>query len=105
MLRDKDIKKIEEIQTDFNPENFDVEKIMSIFKAMQLRDSLSEFNHLKRSGYSFKLVLSLLIVMVVMANKTVSSFPARRNVLHFVELKASVHACYKTKFCKQTNEL
>jgi len=73
MLRDKDIKKIEEIQTDFNPENFDVEKIMSIFKAMKLKDSFSEFNYLKRSGYSFKLVLSLLIVMVVLANKTVSS--------------------------------
>jgi hypothetical protein len=73
MLRAKDIKKIEEIQTDFNSEHFDVEKIMSIFKSMKLTDSFSEFNKLKRSVYSFKLVLSLLTVIVVTAHKTVSS--------------------------------
>jgi hypothetical protein len=73
MLRNKGIKKIEEIQTDFNPNNFDVEKMMSIFKAMKVTESLSVFNAIKRCGYSFKLVLSLLIVFVVTTNRTVSS--------------------------------
>jgi len=73
MLRNKGKQKIEEIQTDFNPNNFDVEKMMSIFKAMKLTDSFTEFNTIKRCGYSFKLVLSLLTVFVVTANKTVSS--------------------------------
>jgi hypothetical protein len=73
MLRNKITKKIEEIKTDFNPERFEVEKIMSIFKAMKLTGSLKEFNHLKQSGYSVKLVLSLLLVMVVSANKSVLS--------------------------------
>lgn len=73
MLRNKDIKSIEEIQKDFQPERFDVEKLTGIFKAMRLTNSFSEFSHFKSSGYSFKLILSLLTVMVVTSNKTVSS--------------------------------
>jgi hypothetical protein len=73
MLRNKSTKKIEEIKTDFNPARFDIEKITSIFKALKLTESFSAFNYLKQSGYSFKYVLSLLLVMVVTANKTVSS--------------------------------
>ena len=73
MLRNKGIKKIKEIQIDFNPARFEIEKITGIFKAMKLTESLSEFNYLKQSGYSSKYVLSLLLVMVVTANKTVSS--------------------------------
>jgi len=33
------------------------------------------------------------------------SYPAWRSVFRFVELKASVHACRKTKFCNQTHEM
>jgi len=73
MLRNKGIKKIVELQADFDPTKMDSEKIMGIFKAIKLTSSFSEFNYLKGSGYSFKLVLSLLIAMVVTANKTVSS--------------------------------
>ena len=73
MLRNKGTHKIKEIQTDFNPERFDVEKMTSIFKAMKLTESLDAFNYLKQSGYSVKVVLSLLLVNVVTGNKTVSS--------------------------------
>jgi len=73
MLQNKGIKKIEEIQADFNPEKFTSEKLMSIFKAMKLTESFSKFNYLKQRGYSIKFVLSLLLVTVVTANKTVSS--------------------------------
>jgi hypothetical protein len=73
MLRDKGKKKIEEIKADYNPERFDEEKVTSIFKALKLTESLQEFNYIKQRGYSVKTVLSLLLVMVVTANKTVSS--------------------------------
>ena len=73
MLRDKDIKSIKEIQTDFNLDKFDIVKLTGIFKAMKLTESFSEFNHFKQDGYSFKLVLSLLTVMTVKAKKSVSA--------------------------------
>jgi hypothetical protein len=73
MLRDKSKNNIEEIKTDFNPAIFDEVKITGIFKALKLSESLSEFNYLKKSGYSVKLVLSLLLVMLVTAKMTVSS--------------------------------
>ena len=73
MLRNKGTHKIKEIQTDFNPERFDVEKMTNIFKAMKLTESLNVFNYLKQSGYGVKMVLSLLLVNVVAGNKTVSS--------------------------------
>jgi predicted nucleic acid-binding Zn finger protein len=73
MLRDKDTKKIEEIKTDFNSERFDEVKITGIFKALKISESLKEFNYLKKSGYSVKMILSLLLVMVVTGKKTVSS--------------------------------
>jgi len=73
MLRNKSTKNAEEIKTDFNPLRFDIEKITGIFKALKLTESLSEFNYLKQSGYSIKVVLSLLLFMAVTENKTVLS--------------------------------
>jgi predicted nucleic acid-binding Zn finger protein len=73
MLHDKSIKSIKELQTDFHADRLDMVKLMDIFKAMKLTEVFSEFNHFKQSGYSFKLVLSLLTVMIVTANKTVRS--------------------------------
>ena len=80
MLRDKSKNKIEEIKMDFNLERFNEEKVTGIFKALKLTESLGEFNHLKQSGYSVKLVLSLLLVNAVTAKKTVSS-----SLSHFYE--------------------
>jgi len=77
MLRDKDIKNLEEIKKDFNPDRFDLEKLTSIFKAVKLTDSFSEFSHFKQDGFSFQFVFSLLIMMFVTANKTVSSSLSR----------------------------
>jgi hypothetical protein len=73
MLPNKSIKKIEEIKADFHPERFEIEKLTSIFKAMKLTESLSEFNYLKHKGFNVKFVLSLLLVMTVTAHTTVSS--------------------------------
>ena len=102
MLRNKGIKSIKEIQTDFRPDQFDIVKLTGIFKAMRLTDSFSEFNHLKQSGYSFQLVLSLLTVMIVTANKTVSSslsylcehgISIGKDV--FYRLKNNEHICWR----------
>ena len=102
MLRDKGIKSIEEIQKDFNPERFDIEKLTGIFKAMKLTASFSEFSHFKQDGYSFQFVLSLLIVMVVTANKTVSSLLSslydhgiRIGKDVFYRLKNNQHICWR----------
>jgi hypothetical protein len=73
MLRDKDIKKISELQTDFQADRFDVEKLMGIFQSMRMTRCFSLFSHFKQRGYGFNVVLSILIVIVVMANKSVSS--------------------------------
>jgi hypothetical protein len=73
MLRDKSIKRIKEIQTDFNEKGLSEEKILSCFKALKLTECFTEFNRMKSKGYSFKTVLTLLIWMVALPAKTVSS--------------------------------
>jgi len=73
MLRDKSTKRVSEIQTDFNPVRFDCEKLMGILNAMKLTECFSGFKSFKKDGYSFKVVLSLLLLMVVTAGKTVNS--------------------------------
>ena len=72
MLHDKSIKRIAEIQTDFSPNGLSIEKIQSRFKVLKLTESFSEFNRMKSKGYNFKTVLTLLIWMVVLPDKTVS---------------------------------
>ena len=73
MLRDKVRENISEIQTDFNKEQFNGEKIMRAFKAMKITNCFSVFNDFKEFGLTFKEVLSLLISIVVMSCKTVNS--------------------------------
>ena len=72
MLYDKSIKRIAEIQTDFSPNELSIEKILSSSEALKLTESFSEFNRMKSKGYSFETVLTLLIWMVVLPEKTVS---------------------------------
>ncbi|MDR0349733.1 MAG: hypothetical protein LBH90_09630 [Tannerella sp.] len=73
MLHDKSIKRIDEIQVDFNPNALSIEKIRTDFKALQPTESFSEFNRMNSRGYSFKTILTLLIWMIVFPDKTVSS--------------------------------
>jgi len=71
MAREKGTKRVSELQTVFNPSTITVVKMMDIFKALKISETFSAFDYIKECGYSFKLVLSLLIIMVVMAKKTV----------------------------------
>jgi hypothetical protein len=118
MLHAKGIKRIEEIQADFNPNALSIEKIQTGFKALKLTESFSEFNRMKSRGYSFKTILTLLIWMVVLPEKTVSS---SLKTLHdsgmhmgkdvFYRLKNKESICWRmilwyiaTKFIKLTEE-
>jgi hypothetical protein len=79
MLPDKIKKKISEIGTDFNENKLESTNILKGFKALKLTEGFSEFKYLKRSGYSFQLVLSSMIYAVTSGSKTaVSSLPLLR---------------------------
>ena len=88
-------------QTDFNPEHFDSEKILGIFKAMQLTESFSAFNTFKKEGYSVRLVLSLMIVMVVLKNTVHSSLEKLQEYGYhlgkdvFYRLKNNPNICWR----------
>lgn len=73
MLPHKSIKRIEEIQTDFSENGLSEDKILSSFKSLKLTSCFSEFSRMKTKGYSFKTVLTYLVWMVVLPDKTVSS--------------------------------
>ena len=74
MLRNKDIKKIQELEADFAPVRVSAEDIFSRFKALKLSEGLSEFKWFKTRGYDFKMVLAMLVSMVVSPDKTVNSY-------------------------------
>ena len=74
MLQDKDIKKIQELKTDFTPSWVSAENIFSRFKALKLSEGLSEFKTFKSRGFDFKTVLAVLVSMVVSPDKTVHSY-------------------------------
>jgi hypothetical protein len=73
MLPDKVTKKISEIATDVNFLQLDSENILNSFKALKLSPLFSEFQNVKRCGYSLQSLLSLLIWSVFNGSKTVNS--------------------------------
>ena len=76
MLPNKIKGKISEIGTDFTENKLESINILKGFKALKLTEGFSEFKYLKRSGYSFQLVLSSMIYAVTLGSKTaVSSLP------------------------------
>jgi hypothetical protein len=94
MLRDKGTKKIEEIKTDFTPSSLQIEKMMNSFKAMKVAESFSAFKQMKKRGYGFKELLSLLIWIVTLREKTVySSLPD----LYGYGIKIGKDALYRLK--------
>jgi len=74
MLQDKDIKKIQELKTDYTPSWASTENIFSRFKALKLSEGLSEFKMFKSRGYDFKTILAVLVSMIVSPEKTVHSY-------------------------------
>jgi hypothetical protein len=73
MLQHKITKKISEIGIGLNESKLDSQSFLSGFKALKLTGSFSEFNYFKKDGYSFQLVLSVLIWFTLRSCKTVNS--------------------------------
>lgn len=73
MLPDKVTKKISEIATDVNFLQLDSENILNSFKALKLSPVFSEFQKVKRCGFSLQLLVSLMIWSLFNGNKTVNS--------------------------------
>ena len=73
MLRDKITNKISELQNDFSSKEVKSSIIFQTLKSLKMSATFSEFNHLKTQGYSFSLVLTLLIWQTIRSKKTVNS--------------------------------
>ena len=73
MLHDKVTKQISELQTNFSSSQMRSSSIFQTLKSLKLSANFAEFNFLKTQGYTFDLVLSLLIWMCLHSKKTVNS--------------------------------
>jgi hypothetical protein len=73
MPHDKVSKKISELQNEISSNQMRSSTIFQMLKSMKLSANFSDFNFLKVQGYSFQLVLSLLIWMTLQSKKTVNS--------------------------------
>ena len=118
MLNDKDTHKISELQKEFSSEQLKSSNIFHTLKSLKLSANFSEFNFLKKQGYAFNLVLSVLIWMTVRSIKTVNSslselsdngFHLKKDV--YYRLKNSEKVCWRRilwyivrKFVQQTGD-
>ena len=73
MPQDKSTNKFSELQNNFSSDQLKSSTIFQTLKSFKLSANFSEFNHLKSQGYSFNLVLSLLIWITIQSKKTVNS--------------------------------
>ena len=63
MLRNEDIKKIDELKTNFTHRWFEVDFILKVIDIFKFSSLLKSFLHFKNQGYGFKEVLSILLVL------------------------------------------
>ena len=74
MPKDKVTNKISELQNNFiGSDEFRTSIIFQTLKSLKLSANFAEFNFLKKQGYVFNLVLSVLIWMTIQSMKTVNS--------------------------------
>jgi hypothetical protein len=73
MLEDKVTKQISELQKNFSSAQLRSSTIFQTLQSLKLSAHFAEFNFLKKQGYAFHLVLSLLIWMILHSKKTVNS--------------------------------
>jgi len=118
MLQDKVTKQISELQTNFSSNQMRNSTIFQTLKSLKLSANFAEFNFLKRQGYAFNLVLSLLIWMTLQSKKTVNysitelsenNIGLEKDV--FYRLKNSEKVCWRRilwyvveKFLQQTEK-
>jgi hypothetical protein len=73
MLDCKVTKKISELQEDSSSSQLKSATIFQTIKSLRLSANFAEFNHLKKQGYTFNVVLSVLIWVILQSKKTVNS--------------------------------
>lgn len=76
-MEDKITKKISELKTDFSENKLESVNLLSSFKAIKLTAHFSEFKTIKRCGYEFRQVLSVLIWIITQKKETVNSSLSR----------------------------
>lgn len=62
MLRNKDIKKIDELKTNFTHSWFEVDYLLNVIDIFKFSSLLKSFSKFKKQGYQFKYILSVLIL-------------------------------------------
>jgi hypothetical protein len=73
MLRDKITQKISELKKNFSSSQLKNSTIFQTLKSLKLSANFAEFNFLKKKGYTFDVVLSVLIWITIRSIKTVNS--------------------------------
>jgi hypothetical protein len=95
-------KKITELKKKISTDEFKNSTIFQTLKSFKLSANFTEFNFLKKQGYTFDLILSLLIWMNIRSKETVNSSLSelsengillRKDV--FYRLKNSEHVCWR----------
>jgi hypothetical protein len=118
MLDDKITQKISELQKNFSSSQLERSTIFQTLKSLKLSANFAEFNFLKKQGYAFNLVLSVLIWMTLRSIKTVNSSLSElfeNGILLekdvYYRLKNSEQICWRrilwyvvSKFLKQTQK-
>ena len=118
MPRDKITERISELQNNFSSNQVRNSTIFQTLKSLKLSTNFSEFNFLKQKGYSFNLVMSLLVWMNIQSKNTVNSslselsdngIKVKKDV--FYRLKNSEKICWRRilmyvarKFLQQTEQ-
>ena len=102
MLGDKVTNKISELQTNFSSEQLKCSTIFQTINSLKLSSNFKEFNYLKQQGYTFDVVLSVLIWIVLRSKTTVNSalselsdygINIKKDV--YYRLKNSVKICWR----------
>ncbi len=87
MLRKEDIKKIDELKTNFTHRWFEVDYVLKVIDIFKFSSLLKSFSHFKKQGYKFKEVLLILLVLpfVGIANINLmrdKNFKAKKDVFY-----------------------
>ena len=99
MLQNEDIKKIDELKTDFTPRWFEVENIFKLIDLFNFSSLLKSFSVFKKQGFSFKYVLSILLLLPFLGianvnNISTGNFAGKKDV--FYRLKNNSFIVWRT---------
>ncbi len=92
MLRNEDIKKIDELKTNFTHRWFEVDYVLKVIDVFKFSSSLKSFSHFKKQGYKFKEVLSILLVLPFVGIANI-------NLMQDKNFKAKKDVFYRLKNC------